>query len=370
MQVNQMELTQYLRHRREAVRKEAENIKDYRVFTFNYVPARPIERPEMDQLTRTILKYEQLGIPVNVFIFGSRGCGKTVTVRFLSRLFNQDPGSVKLLYVSARENNTSFKMLAHLLDVTPRGVSLAELFERFRKRFPAKTVLVIDEVDFMSEKDPHREILYLMSRAPENYMLILLANNPKFLSELDSMTRSSLSLVPMHFRNYDAVQIHAILKQRVDAGLKDCSPEVLHEISALVVKKTNSDVRAAIKTLYYAATDTSRSLQESFDSARRDLVSDLICDLNYNNVIVLKAILKSRERLVKDVYREYLRVCSEKHEKAFGYTHWYHNLSYLQSIGLILLVSTRVGRTYTNRIEPLFEPSLLKDAYQGRFDSR
>jgi len=81
-----------------------------------------------------------------------------------------------------------------------------------------------------------------------------------------------------------------------------------------------------------------------FENAQRDLIDDLICDLNYNNILVLKAILRSKEKLVKEVFKEYLKLCVDKHEKAFGYTRWYHNLSYLQSIGLVLLVSTKIGK--------------------------
>lgn len=364
-----MDPEQYLREKAQEVERQARNIRDAQVFDFNYVPDQPIERQEMDKLTHAILKYEHSHIPTNVFIFGSRGCGKTVTAKFLRHLFNDIHKKTTLLYVNVREYNTSFKILAHLLGASPRGLSLSELFERFRRTYTAPCVLILDEIDFISEKDRGKEILYLMSRAPENYMLILVATNPKLLSEVDPMTRSSLGIIPLHFRNYDAVQLIAILDQRAQRGLHTYTPGLLHEISALVTKLTNADVRVAIKTLYYAATDETRSVQANFDLAQRDLVADLICDLNYNNLLVLKAVLHSEEKLAKPVYRQYLKLCTEKGEKAFAYTRWYNNLSYLQSIGLILLVSTKVGRTYTNRIDPLFEESLLQTAHDQKLHS-
>ena len=54
-------------------------------------------------------------------------------------------------------------------------------------------------------------------------------------------------------------------------------------------------------------------------------------------------------------------------EEPFSYVYFYSNLSYLQSIGLILLLSTKVGRTYTNRIQPLFDLEPLEAAWQTRF---
>ena len=361
-----MDPNDYLRTRRERVEQEVKNIKNFDVFDFNYVPDQPIERPEMDRIVDAILKYERSHIPTNIFAFGSRGCGKTLTVKYLQRLFGENDAEAKLLYVNGRENNTSFKMLAHILGVAPRGVSLSELFERYRKDYSAPTVLVLDEIDFISEKDRHKEVLYLMSRCPENYMLIMLANNPKFIEEIDARTRSSLNPVPLHFRNYNAVQIGEILKGRAERGLKAHDPGLLGEIAGLTVKQTNSDVRVAIKALYYSATEKGKDVREAFERAQHDLKADLICDLNYNNLLVLKAVAESKEGLVKDVYERYSRLCVSKGEKAFCYAHFYHNLSYLQSLGLMLLASTKVGRTYTNRISLLFHPSLLHGVHQTK----
>ncbi len=361
-----MDPTEYLRRKREQVDQEVRNIRDFRVFDFNYVPEEPIERPELDHLSDVILKYERSHIPVNVFAFGSRGCGKTVTVKFLRRLFNEADGETRILYVNAREHNTSFKMLAHLLGVTPRGVSLSELFERFRRTYQSPTVLVLDEVDFISEKDRNKEILYLTSRCPENYMLVLLANNPKFISDVDARTRSSLHPAPLHFRNYDAVQIHRILQQRAEGGLRTHSDSLLQQIAGLVVRQTNGDVRVAIKTLYYMATERAGDLQECFRCAQQDLTTDLIGDLNYNNLLVLRGAAECPSGLVKDIYERYSQLCTAKSEKPFCYAYFYNNLSYLQSLGLILLASTKVGRTYTNRISLLFEPEQLRLAHQSR----
>jgi len=47
------------------------------------------------------------------------------------------------------------------------------------------------------------------------------------------------------------------------------------------------------------------------------------------------------------------------HEEPFSYMHFYSNLSYLQSLGLVVLISTKVQRTYANRIQLTFDPSIL-----------
>ncbi|OVE73927.1 hypothetical protein BVX94_02310 [bacterium B17] len=364
-----MDPMQYLSQKRAEVEREVKNIKDFRLFDSNYVPEQPIGRPEMDKITRAILKYERSQIPTNIFAFGSRGCGKTVTVKYLQRIFNESAGDTRILYVNVRENNTSFKMLANILGITPRGVSLSEVFQRFQEKYSVPTILILDEVDCISDKDRQKEILYLMSRSVKNYMLIMLANNSSFLKEIDVQTRSSLQPVPLHFKNYDAVQMCEIIKQRADGGLKDYSESLLREISALVVKKTNSDVRAAIKTLYYVATEKHGDLQNSFQSALQDLTADLICDLNYNNLLALKAASRTSNGFVKDVYQNYSNLCAAKSEKPFCYAHFCNNLSYLQSLGLIMLISTKVGKAYANRINLLFDSSLLKTASSTKLTS-
>ena len=64
--------------------------------------------------------------------------------------------------------------------------------------------------------------------------------------------------------------------------------------------------------------------------------------------------------------RRVRRLSVQFHEEPFSYVHFYANPSYLQSLSLILLVSTKVGRTYTNRIQLLFSPELLESVWEAR----
>ena len=101
---------------------------------------------------------------------------------------------------------------------------------------------------------------------------------------------------------------------------------------------------------------------------RRDILLDVVADLNDRNILILKAALTTPEPQVKLVYDRYRHLSLQMSEEPFSYVYFYSNLSYLQSIGLILLVSTKVGRTYTNRIQILFDPDLLMTIWQARFE--
>ena len=47
--------------------------------------------------------------------------------------------------------------------------------------------------------------------------------------------------------------------------------------------------------------------------------------------------------------------------------YFYTNLGYLQSVGLVALVATKVDRTYTNRVVVTFDRSIVEQICRLRF---
>ena len=72
-------------------------------------------------------------------------------------------------------------------------------------------------------------------------------------------------------------------------------------------------------------------------------------------------------KYVKQIYERYRRLSAEAREEPFSYVYFYSNLSYLQSLGLVVLVSTKVRRTYTNQVQLLFSPELFSSVWHARF---
>ena len=364
-----MQIREYLSQRAQHLAKTSRRIKDFRVFDFNYIPEQPLMRDEAKPLIDALLRYTATGIPNHLLIFGSRGSGKTLMVKYASQLLGQHdhkPG-LTFAYANCRHHNTSFKILAKLLNARPRGCSLDELWDRFCRQHAGQVVFVLDEVDLISDKDRNKDILYLISRSSENYMAVLLSNNPRFLSNLDESIRSTLQPELLHFRNYNAKEILEILKDRARSGIVKPPRQALPQIAALTARNTNSDVRVAIKTLYYLALEPRVNVTELFERARRDIVRDVLADLNDRNLLILRAAAKVSMPYVKAVYQQYRELSRQLHEEPFSYVYFYANLSFLQSLGLILLLSTKVGRTYTNRIQVLFDAELLAAIWQARF---
>jgi len=356
--MRKMDIREYLLKKQNDLTKTSSRIRDFQIFDFNYIPDKPLMRQETKPIIDAILRYRQTGIANNAIILGSRGCGKSVSARYLMKILTKQ-GGLNFAYVNCRQHNTSFKILASLLGVSPRGCSLDELWQGFVLSNKSKTVFILDEIDLMSDKDRHKDILYLISRSENNYMAILLSNNPKFINSLDESIMSSLQSEIIHFSTYNAIEIQKILKERARIGLTSIPEQIIAEIAALTVKNTNSDVRVAIKTLYLWALEPQTSLREHFEKARRDIMFDVVKDLNDKNLLILQAALSQQAGFVKDVYEAYRKISAQFNEEAFSYVHFYSNLSYLQSLGLILLISTKVNRAYTNRIQLTFDPSIL-----------
>lgn len=361
-----MDISVYLQRQKNIVAQQTKAVKDFKVFDYNYIPDQPFIRSECKEIIDAMLRFDISGIATNYAIIGSRGSGKTLTMKYLSRIIPNQTG-IDMHYVNCRHHNTSFKILSKLLNKNCAGLSLDKLFELFSRLFTDKTVFVLDEIDLMSPKDKNRDILYLLSRSENPIMVIMLSNNPHLLRELDAASKSSLQPVQMHFSNYNAEQIYSILDDRARKGLYQYDPKHISGISAMTTKKTNSDTRVAIKTLYYKVTEPDNSVEACFENARKDIVVDVINDLSDQNLLILTAAAQSHSDLAKNIYDLYGKLCRSQYEKPFSYVYYYSNLGYLQSIGLIALVSTKYGRTYTNRVVLTFNYDILIETCRFRF---
>jgi len=365
---SRMNIVSFLQQEKDRNARIRRLVKDFSVFDFSYIPNEPIMREESKYLIKELTRFEISGIPTHLAVIGAKGSGKTLTLKYLQGLLNSE-GRLNVIYANCREHNTTFKIIAHLLGVQARGASLSELYDRFCQEHADKTVVLLDEIDLMSAKDKNREILYLLSRSKNPYMVIMLSNNYRFLRDLDSSTKSTLQPVSVYFKNYDADQIYNILIQRAKQGLHKWDDGKLSQIAALTTKKTNSDARVAIKTLFYSVTKDSEDIENCFEKARKDIVFDMIQDLSDPNLMILQAVATSKSDFAKEIYQRYRKLSSVHNEVPFSYVYFYSNLSCLQSIGLVALIATKVGRTYANRVMLAFEKQVLDTVFRLRLDS-
>jgi len=362
----QEDLLAYIEQSREEAERVGAVVRDFRVFNFDHIPERPVIRPEVKRIVDCLVRYGQSGIPRHLVIVGPRGCGKTLTFRYLAKAFASKL-RIPFFGVNCRVHNSSFKALAALLKTKPRGYAYAELCERFEREIPSPAVIVLDESDMLGEKDLRRDILYFLSRSPKGYSVVLLSNNHRYLKQLDESTRSSLQPEVISFRSYSALEILDILKDRAETGLKTVQAGLLEEIAAMTVKNTNGDVRVAIKALLYCATQEAPTAVECFAKAREDVIKDVLGNANDKALLILKSALEEPTKFVKAVYQHYIGLSRQFRDEPYGYTQFYSALGYLGSLGLILLIAAKVDRTFTNRIEPLVSREEVEAVLAQRF---
>jgi len=351
---------------RESFHEQSKRVSNYSVFDFNYMPQAPLFRAEAKKIIQSLIRYEKTGIPSNQVIFGSRGCGKTLTIKYLTKILEEDT-SLRVIYANVRYYSTSFKILAHFLKSSSRGNSMSELYERFKAAYPSKTIIILDEVHLWAPKEKQRELLYLLSRDAANYLIIMLSNDPRFLSDIDQSVKSTLQPELVHFQNYDAIEMTTILSERAKLGLTANASLVCSQISAITVREANADVRVGIKALYYWATHGMRDTSKCFENARKDIYADLVSDLSDTNVLIMRAACLVKDKFAKKIFRTYSEISSRVDLNPCSYVHFYNQLSYLQSLGLILMLSTKVNRTYANRISLLCNPEIIVQVYRQRF---
>ena len=142
-----MDIESYLRQKQSNLEKSSQRITDYHVFDFNYIPDKPLMRNEVKPVIDALLRYQQSGIANNVLILGSKGSGKSLLAKYLMQLLDKQ---LSFAYANCRQQNTSYKILAHLLDCIPRGCSLDELWNRFSLLYKKGVVVILDEIDLLS----------------------------------------------------------------------------------------------------------------------------------------------------------------------------------------------------------------------------
>ena len=59
-------------------------------------------------------------------------------------------------------------------------------------------------------------------------------------------------------------------------------------------------------------------------------------------LMILQAIISCKSEFAKEIYQRYSTISSRYKEKPFSYVYYYANLSCLQSMGLVALISTKV----------------------------
>lgn len=317
--------------------------KDRNVLQHDYVPARLPHREEqirfLGETVAPVLKKSRCS---NVFIYGKTGTGKTAVTRYVvGRLSLKARGlgaPVDVSYINCRLAGTEYRVFSDLchglnVEVPFTGLSVGEVFDRFRNALDSRKLLLIiilDEIDALV-KSRGDVLLYELTRINESLSesrvsIIGISNDLRFKEFLEPRVLSSLSEEEIVFRPYDAAELRDILRDRARLAFCDC---VLSDgavgLGAALAAAEHGDARRALDLLRVAGELAERKgdsliAEEHIRRAEKRMEHDRILEALRNLPLHSKLVVCGVYLLAKasighavtgDIYEIYCELCRE-----------------------------------------------------------
>ena len=244
--------------------------KDESKLSFDYVPLYlPHRNEELRQLAQffKVLIEKPGGMSQKVIIHGSNGTGKTAVVKRFGAMIEETAEKrgikLKFLHLNCRINKTEYMILKNVIKgfniaIPKRGFSSEELIQIIIEILEIEDCFLILALDSFTIQD--NKTLYDLTRLMDcelnpmqRLSLIIIAQDLKFIQDLDEGTKSTLQKNYIHFQKYTTSQLYDILKMRCadmafyDNTIKDESLQLISDIASEF-----GDARYALELLWRA----------------------------------------------------------------------------------------------------------------------
>lgn len=158
----------------------------------------------------------------NIFIFGSPGIGKTVSIRHVLKELEEETSEVIPLYINCWKKNTAYKVLIEICNLLDykfiHDKTTDELLEIITKILNKKSsVICLDECDKLVDID----LIYNLLESFYRKTIIIIMNNREWLNKLDARLKSRLLPELLEFKPYTYEQTLDILKQRASYAFNE-----------------------------------------------------------------------------------------------------------------------------------------------------
>ncbi len=355
--------------------------KDKDTLTDKHIPERIPHREEqinhMARILAPALRSQRIS---NLFIFGTVGTGKSVSVRYVtSELQKRSDGGVRVLYINCKMKgvaDTEYRLLAELARglgkrVPATGLPTDEIYKIFFGAIDEdkqNVVLILDEIDALVRKVGD-EILYNLSRANQvlantKLSVVGISNDVSFMENIDPRVKSSLSEEEIIFAPYNANELRDILSERAALAFNESAIEegVIAKCAALAAQE-HGDARKALDLLRVAGELVERSgknkvTTEHVDKAEEKLDTDRVIAIVKSqpnqSKAVLSAIIKLQDESkgdflqTGDIFSEYEKICKGAGLKTLTQRRISDLISELDMLGVInarVISKGRYGRT-------------------------
>ncbi|TKX87372.1 AAA family ATPase [Halorubrum sp. SS5] len=219
--------------------------------------------------------------PPNLFLYGPSGTGKSLITKAvchnISRICEDRDIQFGTVEVNCQDLDTLgiavYELVQQAADeagvaveVPKHGVATKEkwdeLYRIVNDHFDS-VVFVLDELDMLvgrrdKQEPAYSRLLYQLSRAGTNddlnayISVVAISNDTKMMESVGSRAVSSFTPEDVHFDDYDANQLQAILRRRQDAFNDDVVDDDVIPLAAAFAAQTHGDARKAIDLMRVA----------------------------------------------------------------------------------------------------------------------
>lgn len=244
----------------------------------------------------------------SAFVFGPPGIGKTATVRFVFRQFEDEYPGVKTIYVNCWDCNTSMSVMAKVTNelgtfVPRRGLGKDEVGGKFAEavgKAKGGVVVCLDEVDQLIDKEPGALYNLIRIQAAVPPTLIMISNDSHVLSRLETRVTSSLSAEEIEFKPYKIGEMRSILAERAKLALSSFDGAAVMLAANHAVQK-GGDVRVGLQCLQKAARAAEK---EGVSKLLAKHVRSVMAGVGGARSQILEGKLADHERAIVDIVKE------------------------------------------------------------------
>jgi cell division control protein 6 len=286
----------------------------------NRIVGRDEQLQEVTKMLRVALGDNR---PPNLFLYGPSGTGKSLITKAVCKNITEicETRDIRFgtIEVNCQDLDTLGVAVYELaeeaateagadLDVPKHGVSTKdkwdELYRIVNENFDS-VVFVLDELDMLvgrrDKQDPaFSRLLYQLSRAGADdemtvYLsVVAISNDTKMMESVGSRALSSFTPEDVHFDDYDANQLQAILRHREDAFYDGVLDDDVIPLAAAFAAQTHGDARKAIDLVRVAGELAER---EGDDRVREEHVRRAQDKVEKNRVLEVVRGISTQKKL-------------------------------------------------------------------------
>ncbi len=267
----------------------------------------PFRESQIKQIASNVEPVGENRKSQNTFIFGSPGIGKTATMKFIFRKFEEEYPSVKTIYINCWDFNTSIAVMSKVTNelgmfVPRRGLGKDEINQRFVEavgKSKKGIVVCLDEVDQLISKE--HGALYSLLRVNQytgkDITLVLISNDPHVFAKLESRVMSSLNTDEIEFRPYKIDEMKSILAERAKHAFASYDGAAILLAANQAVQR-GGDVRVGLQCLQKAGRIAEKRGDKKVSAGH---MKEILSELRDPRAQIIKKKIGGNEKVLVDI---------------------------------------------------------------------